>query len=366
MAAVNVMCSVMSGLRNKRVNAAMSQLLDCHGCTIEGDNNVINGSGNTCTGNNNVFNGSGNTSSGNGNVFNGSGNTSSGNNNAFNGSANTSRGHNNMFKGDRNVSAGHSNTFEGSGNKSRGRDNRVLSGSDNEMLNESGTGGTNVTSFSACGAGTSSISINSGNMSVKVANGRTFINGVAVDDDSSADAIASVLKSAGGSISVSYGSTPKKPKTPAEIAAKRAKKAKKAELKADKAVRKARMAEDKAKQLGSIRSTERESRRTAELETERRREREAASSSRAAVVAAAASLVEPKEFKASTVQSGVVSDPDKGKCVVCTDAEVGVVLLPCLHMATCGSCSERLFKSASPECPLCRTRVNSCLEPKRV
>ncbi|KAF4525547.1 hypothetical protein B566_EDAN012954 [Ephemera danica] len=47
-------------------------------------------------------------------------------------------------------------------------------------------------------------------------------------------------------------------------------------------------------------------------------------------------------------------DSSPGQEKVCWTKELGVVLLPCSHMATCIECSSQLSS-----CPICRTKINA-------
>lgn len=49
------------------------------------------------------------------------------------------------------------------------------------------------------------------------------------------------------------------------------------------------------------------------------------------------------------------------ECVLCMDAAVDTVLLPCGHICLCSKCAESLHRGLSPAavtCPLCRVRVD--------
>ena len=46
------------------------------------------------------------------------------------------------------------------------------------------------------------------------------------------------------------------------------------------------------------------------------------------------------------------------ECVICWEADASVVLQPCGHMCACPGCAAMLQHS---DCPMCRCRVQSCL-----
>lgn len=50
------------------------------------------------------------------------------------------------------------------------------------------------------------------------------------------------------------------------------------------------------------------------------------------------------------------------ECVVCMNANPAVVFLPCKHMACCSACANRVEE----KCPICRTAIQSKIEPFRV
>lgn len=44
-------------------------------------------------------------------------------------------------------------------------------------------------------------------------------------------------------------------------------------------------------------------------------------------------------------------------CCVCYEARIGCGLEPCLHVALCRRCADRIKLSASPVCPLCTCAI---------
>lgn len=52
------------------------------------------------------------------------------------------------------------------------------------------------------------------------------------------------------------------------------------------------------------------------------------------------------------------NDSDAGSmCVVCMDAPLEMVLIPCRHMCVCEDCSKQLIS-----CPMCRQTVEDALK----
>ena len=44
-------------------------------------------------------------------------------------------------------------------------------------------------------------------------------------------------------------------------------------------------------------------------------------------------------------------------CIVCLDAPKDHIIVPCGHQCVCGACAQRLKRTASPTCPLCRVDI---------
>ena len=100
-------------------------------------------------------------------------------------------------------------------------------------------------------------------------------------------------------------------------------------------------------------------------------------------VPAAVSAVAPEPPAAVQVHASPVLQPtaeesasDRAahqRCVICMDAAVQVVFMPCRHMACCNGCSDRLFSNAqartvhwrraSMQCPVCRSNVTRRISP---
>lgn len=51
---------------------------------------------------------------------------------------------------------------------------------------------------------------------------------------------------------------------------------------------------------------------------------------------------------------------EKSKCVICTELDARIVLLPCKHQVLCKLCADKV-----QDCPYCRTRVTERLDPWR-
>ena len=51
-------------------------------------------------------------------------------------------------------------------------------------------------------------------------------------------------------------------------------------------------------------------------------------------------------------------DPQDVECVVCWEAEAGVVFQPCGHACTCMSCAES-FLASGVCCPMCRAQITA-------
>jgi tRNA(Ile2) C34 agmatinyltransferase TiaS len=53
-------------------------------------------------------------------------------------------------------------------------------------------------------------------------------------------------------------------------------------------------------------------------------------------------------------------------CVVCMEAEKSVMLLPCTHMCMCEACTHRIRSAGgrAAQCPVCRQRIASTVQPK--
>ena len=60
--------------------------------------------------------------------------------------------------------------------------------------------------------------------------------------------------------------------------------------------------------------------------------------------------------------AAAISAPSPGECVVCMDAAVSHVMIPCGHLCVCETCVAILRVNPSQTCPQCRTPVQSMLE----
>jgi len=50
-------------------------------------------------------------------------------------------------------------------------------------------------------------------------------------------------------------------------------------------------------------------------------------------------------------------DAEETMCVVCFDAHKDHIIVPCGHMCVCASCAEKLTKTRTPTCPVCREPI---------
>ena len=67
-------------------------------------------------------------------------------------------------------------------------------------------------------------------------------------------------------------------------------------------------------------------------------------------------IMEEEETKLTTTEVDQISD--NRLCKVCMDTELGVLFLPCAHMATCTSCALIL-----QDCPICRCKIMHTIKP---
>ena len=51
------------------------------------------------------------------------------------------------------------------------------------------------------------------------------------------------------------------------------------------------------------------------------------------------------------------ADDDENQCVLCLDAPMDHIIIPCGHQCVCGACAEALKREAHPACPLCREPI---------
>jgi hypothetical protein len=58
---------------------------------------------------------------------------------------------------------------------------------------------------------------------------------------------------------------------------------------------------------------------------------------------------------ASTLQAAAV---EEDLCVVCFEAPMDHIIIPCGHQCVCGACAEALKREAHPACPLCREPIS--------
>eukprot|EP01117_Protostelium_nocturnum_P011409 TRINITY_DN4139_c0_g1_i2.p1 TRINITY_DN4139_c0_g1~~TRINITY_DN4139_c0_g1_i2.p1 ORF type:complete len:260 (-),score=70.88 TRINITY_DN4139_c0_g1_i2:38-817(-) len=57
---------------------------------------------------------------------------------------------------------------------------------------------------------------------------------------------------------------------------------------------------------------------------------------------------------------------DDDDCMVCFEKKRDCVLVPCGHLGFCYFCADGIHKSKTPECPLCRTKINIIVKTFRV
>jgi hypothetical protein len=50
--------------------------------------------------------------------------------------------------------------------------------------------------------------------------------------------------------------------------------------------------------------------------------------------------------------------PEEALCVLCLDARMDHIIIPCGHQCVCGPCAEALNRAAHPACPLCREPIS--------
>jgi hypothetical protein len=50
--------------------------------------------------------------------------------------------------------------------------------------------------------------------------------------------------------------------------------------------------------------------------------------------------------------------PEEALCVLCLDARMDHIIIPCGHQCVCGPCAEALKRAAHPACPLCREPIS--------
>jgi hypothetical protein len=50
--------------------------------------------------------------------------------------------------------------------------------------------------------------------------------------------------------------------------------------------------------------------------------------------------------------------PEETLCVMCLDARMDHIIIPCGHQCVCGACAEALKRAAHPACPLCREPIS--------
>jgi nucleoid-associated protein YgaU len=48
---------------------------------------------------------------------------------------------------------------------------------------------------------------------------------------------------------------------------------------------------------------------------------------------------------------------EESMCVMCLDAPMDHIIIPCGHQCVCGACAEALKREAHPACPLCREPI---------
>jgi hypothetical protein len=50
--------------------------------------------------------------------------------------------------------------------------------------------------------------------------------------------------------------------------------------------------------------------------------------------------------------------PEEALCVMCLDARMDHIIIPCGHQCVCGACAEALKRADHPACPLCREPIS--------
>jgi hypothetical protein len=55
-------------------------------------------------------------------------------------------------------------------------------------------------------------------------------------------------------------------------------------------------------------------------------------------------------------------DAEETMCVVCFDAPKEYIIVPCGHMCVCEACAERLTKTRTPMCPVCRGPIRETMK----
>jgi hypothetical protein len=74
----------------------------------------------------------------------------------------------------------------------------------------------------------------------------------------------------------------------------------------------------------------------------------------------AALALETQQVQAELGSGSGTSQPDaeENMCVVCFEAPMDHVIIPCGHQCVCGACAEALKREAHPACPLCREPIS--------
>ena len=83
----------------------------------------------------------------------------------------------------------------------------------------------------------------------------------------------------------------------------------------------------------------------------------------AATSAAAANALRMQQMRAQLgvppAASSLQAAADEEKlCVVCFEAPMDHIIIPCGHQCVCGACAEALKREAHPACPLCREPIS--------
>jgi hypothetical protein len=55
-------------------------------------------------------------------------------------------------------------------------------------------------------------------------------------------------------------------------------------------------------------------------------------------------------------------DAEETMCVVCMDAPKEYAIVPCGHQCVCEACAERLTKTRTPKCPVCREPIQQTMK----
>jgi hypothetical protein len=70
----------------------------------------------------------------------------------------------------------------------------------------------------------------------------------------------------------------------------------------------------------------------------------------------------PAQQMPSVFSLNTGSTNDDNDCKICFEASINAVLIPCGHLALCVPCADKLKRSASPLCPLCRQHITAVVQ----